>query len=143
MYLIRYLLYVIEHKINFFRVAVKEGKFIAAFTHDLSKFSTSEFVPYAKFFYKSYYEDKDKMKREFDRAWFHHYSHNKHHWNYWIDYEGNPVDIPEQYIHEMILDWKAMSIKFDDTAKSYYLKHRDDIKLTSDTRDKVENILGI
>lgn len=46
-----YLLYVLEHKKNVFKVCWKRGMYLHAFTHDLSKFLPSEFFPYAERFY--------------------------------------------------------------------------------------------
>lgn len=46
-----YFKYVLEHKKNVFIECWKEGLYIHAFTHDLSKFSILEFKSYAKKFY--------------------------------------------------------------------------------------------
>jgi len=48
--------------------------------HDLSKFSRSEFWPYAEYFFR----DK-KNPEEFHQAWLHHVYHNDHHWEHFID----------------------------------------------------------
>ena len=42
-----YLKYVLEHKKNVFKTCRKRGLKLHALTHDLSKFSPSEFIPYA------------------------------------------------------------------------------------------------
>ena len=141
MYILKYLLYVLEHKWNVFKVAVSKGMFIHAFTHDLSKLSGSEFLPYAKYFYKN----KINHKHEFEMAWRHHYYNNPHHWQYWLsrDEKKEPAEIPYKYIKQMVVDWEAMSLKFGDTAKDYYLKNKNDIKLTNSTRIILENELEI
>lgn len=139
MYKLKYLLYILEHKWNVFKVAVSKGMFIHALTHDLSKFSISEFLPYARYFYK----DKIVYKSQFERAWKHHYKNNKHHWNYWLDEYGNPKEMPLKYINQMVVDWEAMALKFGDTAQDYYLKNKENIKLTNNTREILENKLKL
>jgi hypothetical protein len=43
----------------------------------------------------------------------------------------------------MVVDWEAMSLKFGDTAKEYYLNNKEKIKLTDKTRTILENELEI
>lgn len=156
---LKYFKYVMEHKKNVFIECWKEGLYIHAFTHDLSKFLPSEFLPYTKYFYGDWgvkieksYPDKEnyingqsclsvsylKCKKEFNKAWEHHYKHNKHHWNYWVGRE-----MPEKYIKQMICDWKAMSKKFADTAQEFYMKNHDKINLTHNSRVLLEFNLGL
>lgn len=55
--------------------------------HDDSKFSEEEFVPYRQHFYPVDGEDVDPAA--FDRAWRTHYRRNDHHWQYWVDEDGD------------------------------------------------------
>lgn len=148
----KYFKYIMEHKKNVFIECWKEGLYIHAFTHDLSKFSLKEFLPYANWFYGEYglaIKDKDKNgTREWERyrecgvrfSWAceHHYKHNKHHWNYWIRRE-----MPDKYIKQMICDWKGMSRKFGDTAQEFYYKNYDKIRLERNSRINLEFELGL
>lgn len=149
----QYFKYVIEHKKNVFIECWKEGLYLHAFTHDMSKFLPCEFIPYAKWFYEDYgiqlekdygYERMNdgrsclsreylKRKHNFEKAWEHHYKHNKHHWDYWVD-----NNMPINYIRQMICDWAGMSRKFGDSAQEYYLKHYEEFNMTRDTRFYVE-----
>lgn len=54
--------------------------------HDASKFSASEWGPYARAFYGSAERKTGKPDGNvaFDRAWLHHLRHNKHHWQAWV-----------------------------------------------------------
>lgn len=103
-------------------------------------------------------ECKDYRYKDFDKAWEHHLLQNKHHWNYWLydvegyynspfDLESNkldtPKDIPDEYIFEMINDWKAMADKFGDTAQEFYLKNYNKIQLSMNTRIQLEWALGL
>lgn len=75
--------------------------------HDESKFSNEEYDAYDKYFYggnRSY-----EVRNEFDKAWLHHIHNNPHHWQYWVllkdDGDIEVLDMPMNYIIEMICDW--------------------------------------
>ena len=143
-----YFKYVMEHKKNVFIECWKEGMYIHALTHDLSKLSPKEFGYYSRKFYGDYpsmdevndinIKTKEEVELEFNLAWKHHYKHNKHHWNYWIGRE-----IPEKYIKQMICDWKAMARKFGDTAEEFYLKNYKKMNLSWNTRMYIELALDL
>lgn len=170
-----YLKYVLEHKKNVFRVCNRMGLFLHAFTHDMSKFSPKEFVPYAKWFNGPYgIAIKDKLdglsedvkikheliKNNFEKAWEHHYRNNKHHWQYWcydwFKYETEPespqlcycefitpLEMPDQYLLQMVCDWEAMSMKFGGSVQQYYLKNYYQIHLNPKSRYRLENLLQV
>lgn len=103
----KYFKCILEHKKNVFIECWKEKEYLHAFSHDLSKLSIKEFIPYAINFYSK--KDCKRCKNfmncdynqiglgsgkwaeectsykdlKFDKAWEHHYMTNKHHWNYW------------------------------------------------------------
>lgn len=71
--------------------------------HDLSKFTTSEFPHYACRFFGAN-DDPDGWAG----AWLHHIHHNPHHWQHWIFPDGftpQGVEMPYDYILEMVADW--------------------------------------
>jgi len=162
-----YLKYVLEHKKNVFKTCWKRKLYLHAITHDLSKFSPKEFIPYAEWFYGYHgvklekeftYEQLNNQslykmscisrnylecKSNFDKAWEHHYKNNPHHWNYWLDEKGIPQRIDSKYLNQMIADWEGMSLKFGDTAQAYYLNNYHKIKLERDTRMELELMLGL
>lgn len=70
--------------------------------HDDSKFSKEEFMPYAYNFYAP--KRTKEIRENFKKAWKHHYTHNKHHPEFW-----NGLDMPKEYIIEMICDWRSFS----------------------------------
>lgn len=129
---INYFKYVLEHKKNVFKVCWKNGAYIHAITHDISKFLPSEFFPYANHDFSSKEPDP-----KFDIAVGKHYIRNKHHWQHW-----KGVDIPEKYIDQMIYDWEAMAIKFGGSAKQYYEANRYKILISNKTRFILEQKLG-
>lgn len=94
--------------------------------HDESKLSEHEFTQYRNYFFPAKNEMKDKKR--FDPAWEHHWKNNNHHWECWTKYgQGDMyVDI---YVVEMVCDWVAMGFEFGSTAKEYYEKNKDRIKI--------------
>ena len=160
---INYLKYILEHKKNVFIECWKDKQYIHAFTHDLSKFSPIEFIPYAEWFqgYHGVKLEKDynheqlnngmsnlsrnylECKNNFNKAWEHHYKNNPHHWDHWLDENGVPKPIPDRYLRQMLADWEAMGLKFGDTAQAYYLNNYRKIKLDRDTRMELEMMLGL
>lgn len=136
---ISYFIYVIEHKKNIYNVCKKKGMRGHGILHDFSKLSYKEFFPYARYFYV----DKETYRLEFEKAWYHHYKSNPHHWEHWLDANGEPTNIPIKYIAQMLADWEAMSIKFGDSPQAYYLQNYYKFKFTTSTRMWVEYMLGI
>lgn len=161
----KYFKYVLEHKKNVFIECVKMAKeywskpywrkdnrkiarqlFIHAFTHDLSKFSLKEFIPYAKYFYGGKEAGEEYKltgnylgcKEQFNNAWQHHYKVNKHHPEHWID-----KNMPMKYIRFMVCDLKAMSKKFGGTAQEYYLQNYYKWDITHETRHRLEIALDL
>jgi hypothetical protein len=45
--------------------------------------------------------------------------------------------MPDIDIAEMLLDWIAMGIKFNSSAKDWYMGHYDKIKISQNTRGKI------
>ena len=129
----KYLIYIIEHKWSVLIECWKEGLYWHGITHDLSKFRLSEFIPYARFFYKkdrtNNYKQSDETDLDFLSGWNLHQKRNKHHWNYWVSVtrknEIIPLPMPEKYVRQMICDWRGMSRKFGGTAREYYIKNKD------------------
>lgn len=78
--------------------------------HDLSKYSPTEFFAGAKF----YLGDRSPTEAErrtygYSLAWMHHKGRNKHHFEYWTDYNietrrVEAVEMPLKYVKEMFCD---------------------------------------
>lgn len=79
-------------------------------THDLSKFGKTEFFSSAKYFSgdKSPHYG-DAAENGYSLAWLHHKGCNKHHWEFWTDFEEDGSikvnKIPYKYVVEMVCDW--------------------------------------
>ena len=121
---------------------IKEMMTLLIKYHDSSKWTTEEFNSYMEYFY-----GKGKNVEEFNYAWLHHIHNNPHHWEYWVIYQKDKssivLDMPIQYIIEMICDWWSFSWKKNDLFEifTWYENNKDSIELSIKTREFVENIL--
>jgi hypothetical protein len=118
---LKYLNYLLRHKWYVGIECWKRGLYLYAFTHDLSKFSLDELVPYTNYFYgkgnnitrgrnkTGYYKPTDTGDKAFDFAWLLHQKRNKHHWQWWILPEDDGgfkvLEMPVKYRTEMLCDW--------------------------------------
>ena len=113
-------------------------------SHDSSKWQSDEWFAYLD----HWYPEKGQPDNDdaYDLAWLHHQQNNGHHWQHWILIRdsGNtyPLDMPIEYICEMICDWHSFSAKADNnTAKDWYEIHGDDMILSRNARMKLEQLL--
>ena len=116
--------------------------------HDKSKYFNDEWIPYREYFYG---ERTPEVEEAFDYAWLAHIHNNEHHWQYWVLLEDNEgvykpkaLDIPYEFIIEMILDWWSFSWKTGNLYEifTWYENHKDKILLSANTKKIVEDILG-
>lgn len=115
--------------------------------HDHSKFGEEEYDAYDKYFYGTKTEE---VKKNFNLAWLHHIHHNPHHWQHWVLINDDPgegmtiLDMPYNYIIEMICDWWAFSWAKGNLHEifKWYDAHKEYMKLSPATRTTVEDILA-
>jgi len=148
-----YLKYVLNHKWCVFKVCMRKGLFIHAFTHDMSKFRPSEFIPYAKKFYGSKnLPDSGRIyiERDFHIALLHHYNRNKHHLAYWVDYKGKPVTMPIRSVKHLVADWQAMGLAKKNNytfakqnAIDFFQSNKGNMKMTPLTEYYIKKYLKI
>ncbi len=91
------------------------GLYWQGLTHDLSKFSPVEFWAGVKYF-QGDRSPNDQQRKLFgySAAWLHHKGRNRHHFEYWTDYQQDGsgiggVRMPNKYIAEMFCDRLAAS----------------------------------
>jgi hypothetical protein len=112
-------------------------------THDASKFSDEEFEPYRRFFFPV--SPDEKCYQNFRPAWIHHFTHNPHHFEHWINddstFKGSFHE-RQPYLVEMVCDWMAMGVQFGNTAADWYSSRKDKIHLAPDDRSFVESLLA-
>jgi len=116
--------------------------------HDQSKSNEDEYYAYESYFYGN--NISFEIEQAFNKAWLVHIHKNPHHWQHWILVNDDPkdgdtiLDIPYNYIIEMICDWWSFSFKSNDlyTIFDWYANHKSIMKLSSNTKSQVEYILG-
>ena len=117
------------------------------FGHDASKFDPEEYDAYDRYFYggnRSY-----EVVQIFNYAWLRHIHLNKHHWQHWILQNDDPelgemvLDMPYEYVIEMICDWMSFSISKNEPREvfNFWKDNKDHIKLSDKTRKTVIEIL--
>lgn len=104
------------HKILVMRGCFAVGLYKQGMIHDLSKYSLTEFLVGAKYYQGN--RSPNNAEREDSGcsfSWIHHKGRNKHHYEYWFDYQVNvsngmvPVPMPHKYVVEMLMDRIAAS----------------------------------
>ena len=99
-----------HHRHKVIAHCAQAGILFQGLRHDLSKYSPAEFIPGAKY----YLGNRSPSERErevvgYSRAWMHHNGRNKHHFEYWTDYNPKTrkleaVKMPINYVKEMFCD---------------------------------------
>lgn len=150
---VKYLFYVLKHKYYVFKYGLKfKVPIINLIIHDWDKFLPSMIVSYTNYFYnkenKKGYLHQPMDNDQFDLSWLQHIHYNKHHWQHWIlqnDTDGLKVlKMPEVDCLEMIADWYGAAEAQDNPyVKGWYLKHYQDIKLHTETRNFVNQHFDI
>jgi len=113
------------------------GLYWQGLLHDLSKYSPQEFLVGCR-----YYQgvrspnNAEREDKGYSSAWLHHKGRNKHHYEYWIDYniKGGSIlagmRMPDRYVVEMFMDRIAASRNYqgskytDQSPLEYYKKGR-------------------
>lgn len=140
------------------RLCFKCGFYKRGLLHDLSKFSKTEFWSSARYFNgKSSPIDSEKRAKGYSLAWQHHKGHNPHHWEYWIDNVGSrrndPIEMPYEYVVEMICDWVSASIVYSKKKcdfnkpypepKEYHEAHKAERIIHPNTSELIDHFLDI
>ena len=122
-------------------------------THDLSKYSPTEFWEGARYYQGN--RSPNAAEREdkgYSEAWMHHKGRNRHHYEYWTDmnrqtrcYESVPM--PRRYLAEMVMDRIAACKTYEGkdytpaSALNYFLKSRERELMHPKTREELEALL--
>ena len=94
---------------------LKLGLVWQGLTHDLSKYSPTEFWRSVKYYQGNRSpNDAERIANGVSLSWLHHKGRNRHHFEYWTDYgvsgEGIiGVEMPKKYVAEMFCDRLAAS----------------------------------
>lgn len=155
MRLIGHLKTVTRHRHKVFIHCVKAGIPIRGLLHDLSKFSPAELIPGVRFYQGS--RSPNEREREvygYSAAWMHHKGRNRHHYEYWTDYNPTTrkieaVKMPRKFVAEMFCDRVAASKIYrgkdyaDGDALAYFLKGRAPYTMHPETAAELREMLTV
>ena len=142
---------VYKHRKMVRKLCFKCGLYWQGLTHDLSKYSPTEFWNGVKYFTGTASPHVGERKAKgYSDAWLHHHNRNKHHAEYWVDIvdgKSTPIEIPLKYLAEMVCDRVAASMiylgdKYTNSAPwDYYISHFCENELNGVTRAKLAGYL--
>jgi len=129
------------------------GLYRQGLTHDLSKYSPTEFLIGAKYYQGT--RSPNAAEREdkgYSEAWMHHKGRNRHHYEYWTDMNREtrtyePIPMPRKYLVEMVMDRRAACMTYqgkayrDDSPLKYLEKSREKSLMHPKTRQELHYIL--
>lgn len=111
-----------KHKFLVMDGCFRVGLYRQGLTHDLSKFSPTEFKVGARYYQGT--RSPNAAEREdkgYSEAWMHHKGRNRHHYEYWVDLNPvskryEPVEMPRKYLVEMVMDRRAACMTYQGKA---------------------------
>ena len=146
-----------KHRHAVIRNCRRAGILWQGLRHDLSKYSPTEFIPGVKYYVGTRSPNElERMDKGYSAAWLHHKGRNRHHFEYWSDYNPverrvGPVKMPLRYVIEMVCDRMAASKiylgdKYTDASALEYFVHGKSHRVihpeTSDLCDRLLTMLA-
>lgn len=131
---IKHFITITNHRHKVIAHCAKAGILCQGLRHDLSKYSPIEFIPGAKYYQGTRSpNEKERELYGYSAAWLHHKGRNRHHYEYWNDYNPKTrsienVEMPIRYVVEMFCDRVAASKIYnkdsytDEHPYTYYLR---------------------
>ncbi len=142
-----------RHRHEVMKNCFRSGIFWQGLTHDLSKYSPTEFLVGVTHYQGT--RSPNEGEREdygYSKAWMHHKGRNKHHFEYWTDYDPEkkvltPIRMPKKYVIEMFCDRVAASKVYkgrdynDKCPLEYYENGKTRRNIHPETADEIEHLL--
>ena len=142
------------HKLRVMKYCFKVGLYRQGLAHDLSKYTPVEFCAGAKYYDGSRSPiEHEKKDLGYSAGWLHHKGRNKHHLEYWIDYDPynggkmSGMKMPVNYVVEMFCDRVAACQIYQKekytTASPwiYYVNSKDNYMIHPETAALLEKLL--
>ncbi len=153
MHAIKHFKTITKHRHRVIAHCKKAGIFWQGLFHDLSKYSYAEFSVGAKHYQGN--RSPNEIEREmygYSPAWLHHKGRNKHHYEYWNDFNPKlnrvvPVKMPTKYLKEMFCDRVAASKIYqgknysDSHPLEYFLRGIDHMYMHPETLEMLKKLL--
>ena len=142
-----------HHRHLVMRGCFRMGLIWQGLTHDLSKYSPTEFLAGVRYYQGD--RSPNTAEREangYSLAWMHHKGRNRHHFEYWTDYNPKtrliePVKMPLKYVAEMFCDRVAASKIYrgdaylDTDPLAYFMNSKGIRVIHGETSDFLEMLL--
>lgn len=150
---IKHFITITKHRHVVIKHCRKAGILWQGLRHDLSKYSPTEFIPGAKFYVGTRSPNEgEREKNGYSLAWIHHKGRNKHHFEYWTDYNiktkvVEPVKMPVRYVAEMFCDRVAAGKIYngknytDQSPLDYFMRAKGRRVIHPETSDLLESLL--
>ena len=144
-----------SHKLLVMKYCFQVGLYRQGLLHDLSKYTPTEFWRGAVY-YQGNRSPNDEERREngCSVAWMHHKGRNKHHYEYWTDYQLDApkgqlagTKMPLRYVVEMFRDRIAAAQTYNkeaytsDMPLNYFLKGKGQMLMHPETSRLLEKLL--
>ena len=144
---------IMKHRRRVIYHCYKVGIVRRGLLHDLSKYSPTEFFEGVRYFSGTRSPNEGERKdKGYSEAWMHHKGRNRHHFEYWTDYNPEtkmvaPVKMPIVFVKEMFCDRVAASKVYqgknytDAHPYSYFEPGKSRRKIHPETSDLLESWL--
>ena len=143
-----------RHKWEVMKNCFRVGLYRQGLLHDLSKYSPAEFRT-GVLYYRGYRSPNsiERLETGISPAWLHHKGRNRHHFEYWIDYDlenkGEMIGcrMPYRYVAEMFCDRVAASKVYkgkdyrQDGPWEYFQPTKDSRYIHPETRKELSELL--
>ena len=142
-----------KHRHKVIEHCAKCGILWRGLLHDLSKYTLTEFIPGAKYYLGTRSPNEaEREEQGYSSAWLHHKGRNRHHFEYWTDYNMKekkvmPVKMPFVFLVEMFCDRVAASKIYqkenytDSHPIEYFLRAKSTRVIHPETSDELERLL--
>lgn len=142
-----------RHRFEVMKNCFRAGLFWQGITHDLSKYSPTEFfVGVTHYLGNRSPNEGEREDYGYSKAWMHHKGRNKHHFEYWTDYNPetklmSPIRMPKKYVIEMFCDRVAASKVYkgkdytDDCPLQYFQNGKNRRNIHPETAREIEHLL--
>lgn len=150
---VKHFVTITRHRNVVIKHCFKAGIFWQGLRHDLSKYTPTEFVPGMKYYTGTRSPNEgERDKYGYSLAWIHHKGRNKHHFEYWTDYNPKskvvePVRMPVRYVAEMFCDRVAAGKIYkgdsytDQSPIEYFMGGKARRVIHPETSDLLEQLL--
>lgn len=142
-----------HHRHEVIKNCIRAGIPVQGLMHDLSKYSPAEFIVSCKNYQGTRSPNEaEREQKGYSSAWLHHKGRNRHHFEYWTDYNPKTrrmegVKMPMRYVIEMFCDRVAASKIYmgenytDKAPLEYFYKGKPTRTIHPSTSDFLEHLL--